>query len=73
MSSETQTNLSGWCGRDDHGRCDGTLRGASGYHWWCVCACHPKPSISHVPDRVAARKALDVWQSARDALGGGSA
>lgn len=69
-----KTDVTGWCDRapDDehHQSCDGTLRTATGLHWWCACPCHPEPEIPPVLSREGqadADKALAVWKSARAA------
>lgn len=57
-------DTTGWCKRAEHARCDGTLHTGTGYHWWCICDCHPEPPI-HDSKRADAHRALAVWRAGR--------
>lgn len=54
------------CEQVDHSRCDGQLRAATGFHWWCACECHSEPNLQMVAffgdDWV---RALETWREAR--------
>jgi hypothetical protein len=53
--------LTGWC-RGTHRQCDGMLRSASGYHWWCACPCH-----EDIPEPKAGTNDHYAWLVWRDA------
>lgn len=56
-------DLTGWCSTNRHQRCDGSLHAGTGYHWYCICDCHPEPPASSAD----AQKAHETWQRARAA------
>ena len=56
-------DTTGWCDRGQHDCCDGMLHAATGYHWWCVCTCHPVPTVTDATD--AHREALETFKAAR--------
>jgi hypothetical protein len=71
----TSPDISGWCATGRHDHCDGVLRTATGYHWWCACTHHdpiPKPDPAKIKragtgDVAEHRKAWAVWRKARNA------
>lgn len=53
----------GWCERGDCGECHGKLLRATGWRWFCACACHPEPTIK--PEHS---KALVQFRRDREAI-----
>lgn len=62
-------DISGYCDEAnnffDHDECKkrgGTLAGATGFHWWCACTCHPVPDVNEEETEMLA---LATWRRAR--------
>lgn len=62
-------DLTGHCDGGNHVRCqehEGRLICGTGFHWWCICKCHPEPDLdSTVGPRADAERALEIWRKAR--------
>ena len=56
-------DFTGNCERGEHHNCSRILRGATGYHWWCACSCHPNEPKANFRE---GRKAVDTWRKARE-------
>lgn len=57
----TEATITGWCRLGECARCPGTLRGGTGWNWWCTCRHHPEPVIKD----PAHQPALDFWRKHR--------
>lgn len=61
----SECGVTGHCQDGVHQNCDGTVRSATGWRWFCACTCHPDPNV--LPEH---KKALDqlgkdraAWQA----------
>lgn len=59
-----EKDVTGWCAKEHHEGCDGTLHTGVGLHWFCACTCHPEPALSG-PGGAQRNAAIDVWRAAR--------
>ena len=66
MTDVRVTDMSGECRSGGHKRCDAGLRHATGYHWWCICPCHPDPP--RTGDNPGFPEAHAQWTWARAGL-----
>lgn len=58
----TERTVHGFCERGECHRCDGVMRAATGWNWFCTHECHPEPVV-----RAEHQRALDFWRAHRKA------
>lgn len=57
------------CENDNHDACEGSLRWATGFHWFCACDCHPEPEVT-AKSNAERRRSVEVWRKARSVMSG---
>lgn len=63
VNPRTHYDISGYCETSWHDGCRGDLSGATGYHWWCICSCHPTPDVTEEDE--GEMLAFATWKRAK--------
>lgn len=63
MTEGRDATITGYCQREDHDTCGGSLLSGTGWNWWCTC--HPEPTLADAAPDSGAEKAIAFWRAHR--------